>query len=216
MDREALSRWVEGAWRTPGTAQLGDLFSPDVSYRPWPWAPPVVGPEKLTGFWESERDGPDKPFVVASDVVAVERTTAVVRISVDHLGPDTSRWRDQWVLTFAQDGPAQRSRNGPSRPTSPTATEHAAAQRTTDALPRPAIARSQNAAATSSEAEEKADGDEADRHRRRGERPGPLPAARQPTISKVAANPTPKRPPASAAASWRKAAADDAPARFSR
>ena len=85
--------------------------------------PPVVGLEKLTGFWESERDGPDEPLVVASDVVAVEGTTAVVRISVDYLGPDTSRWRDLWVLTFAQDGPAQRSRNGPSRPTSPTATD---------------------------------------------------------------------------------------------
>ena len=122
MDREALSRWVEGyerAWRTPGTAQLGDLFSPDVSYRPSPWAPPVVGLEKLTGFWESERDGPDEPFVLASDVVAVEGTTAVVRISVDYLGPDTSRWRDLWVLTFAEDGRCAGFEEWPFTPDQP-------------------------------------------------------------------------------------------------
>jgi ketosteroid isomerase-like protein len=107
VDREAVSRWVEAyetAWRTPGTDQLGDLFSPDVRYLPSPWAPAVSGLEELARFWEAERSGPDEQFVLTQEVLAVEGTTAVVRLSVDYLGPDTSRWRDLWVLEFAADG----------------------------------------------------------------------------------------------------------------
>ena len=37
VDRDAVERWIaryERAWRTMGTEQLAELFSPDVSYRP--------------------------------------------------------------------------------------------------------------------------------------------------------------------------------------
>ena len=107
MDREAVARWVEAyerAWRSPGTEQLGELFSPDVSYVPSPWAPTLNGLEELARFWEAEREGPDEQFTVASEVVAIEGRTAVVRLSVDYQGADTSRWRDLWVLQFAPDG----------------------------------------------------------------------------------------------------------------
>jgi ketosteroid isomerase-like protein len=107
VDRESVARWVEAyetAWRAPGTDQLGDLFSPDVRYRPSPWAPAVGGLEELARFWEAERDGPNEQFVFTQEVLAVEGTTAVVRVSVDYLGRDTTRWRDLWVLEFATDG----------------------------------------------------------------------------------------------------------------
>jgi len=107
VDRETVAGWVEAyeqAWRTPGTGQLGELFSPEVSYVPSPWSPSVSGIEELTRFWETERDGPDEPFVLSQEVVAVDGSTAVVRVSVDYLGPDTDRWRDLWVLRFAEDG----------------------------------------------------------------------------------------------------------------
>jgi len=107
VDRESVARWVEvyeRAWRTPGTGPLRDLFTPEVSYLPSPWARCVSGLEELTRYWESEREGPDEPFVLSHEVVAVEGTTAVVRVSVDYLGPDTSRWRDLWVLGFTEDG----------------------------------------------------------------------------------------------------------------
>lgn len=107
VDREAVTRWVEAyerAWRTPGTAALAELFSPDVTYLPSPWRPAVRGLDELSRFWETGRDGPDEPFALVHEIVAVEGTTAVVRLSVDYLGPDTTRWRDLWVLEFAGDG----------------------------------------------------------------------------------------------------------------
>ena len=86
---------------------LGDLFSPDASYLPSPWAPPVEGLETIAGFWEDEREGPDEPFTMAHEVLAVDGTTAVVRVSVDYgqgTGPRPQRWRDLWVLRFDVDG----------------------------------------------------------------------------------------------------------------
>ena len=102
-----VAKWVgayERAWRTPGTDPLADLFSPAVTYLPSPWATPVHGLEELVEFWEAGRNGPDERFLLSQEVVAVDGTAAVVRVSVDYLGSDRSRWRDLWVLVFDEDG----------------------------------------------------------------------------------------------------------------
>jgi hypothetical protein len=109
MDRSDVARWVEGyerAWRTAGTDALAELFSPAASYLPSPWAPPLEGLDAIARFWDQEREGPDEPFVMASDVLAVEDTTAVVRVSVDYGGGEVTpeRWRDLWVIRFGSDG----------------------------------------------------------------------------------------------------------------
>ncbi|MGH3487350.1 MAG: nuclear transport factor 2 family protein [Actinopolymorphaceae bacterium] len=107
MDRAAVEGWVaayERAWRTPGIQPLARLFSPDVSYRPSPWARPIVGLTRLGPWWEAERDGPDEPFTMSSEVVAVDSNTAVVRIEVDYLSDEPARWRDLWILRFDADG----------------------------------------------------------------------------------------------------------------
>lgn len=107
MDRAAVGWWVgeyERAWRTPGTDALPALFTPDVSYLPSPWAAPLEGLGALARFWEAERKGPDEEFVMSSEVVAVEGASAVVRVFVDYGEPGHSRWRDLWVLRFADDG----------------------------------------------------------------------------------------------------------------
>ena len=122
MDRRTVATWVEGyerAWRSPGTDQLAELFSPDVSYVPSPWAPAVNGLDELARFWEAGRDGPDEQFTLSSEVVALEGDTAVVRLSVDYLGPDTTRWRDLWVLEFAPDGRCARFEEWPFTPGQP-------------------------------------------------------------------------------------------------
>jgi hypothetical protein len=116
VDRGTVSRWVEAyerAWRSPGTGHLADLFSFDVSYLPSPWAPALKGFEQLAPFWEAGRDGPDEEFTLTSEVVAVEGNTAVVRLSVNYQGPDMSRWRDLWVLEFADDGRCARFEEWP-------------------------------------------------------------------------------------------------------
>jgi ketosteroid isomerase-like protein len=107
VDRATVERWVAGyerAWRTEGAEPLAELFSPDVSYLPSPWAHPIAGLAGLAPWWDAERDGPDEPFTMTSEVVAVDGDTAVVRIEVDYFGEDPSRWRDLWILRFDADG----------------------------------------------------------------------------------------------------------------
>jgi hypothetical protein len=106
MDRAAVEAWVTGyerLWRTAGTDGLADLFTADASYRPSPWAWPVEGFPAIAEFWDAERDGPDEPFTMASDVVAVDGLTAVVRVSVEY-GSGSGSWRDLWVLRFDESG----------------------------------------------------------------------------------------------------------------
>jgi hypothetical protein len=105
--RDAVHRWIaqyELAWRTPGTGRLSELFTPDVTYSPSPWAIPVAGLDELALFWEAERASPDEEFVMTSEVVAVEGDTAVVRVEVDYGPPDERQWRNLWVVRFALGG----------------------------------------------------------------------------------------------------------------
>ena len=108
MDRGAVERWVdryEQLWRTPETDHLVELFRPDATYLPSPWAQPLDGLDEIAQFWESGRDGPDEVFTMSSDVVAVDADTAVVRVFVDYAGSDAGRLRDLWVLRFAPGRP---------------------------------------------------------------------------------------------------------------
>jgi uncharacterized protein (TIGR02246 family) len=111
VNRSDVRRWVdayERAWRTAGTDLLAELFAPDASYLMSPWRAPLEGLDAIARFWEEGRDGPDEPFTMTSEVVAVEDPHAVVRVHVDY-GPRAdgtpgSRWRDLWVMRFSADG----------------------------------------------------------------------------------------------------------------
>ncbi|MBB4775972.1 nuclear transport factor 2 family protein [Actinomadura livida] len=122
MDRDAVGRWVAGyerAWRTSGTEPLAELFSPDVSYLPSPWAQPIVGLSRLGLWWDAERDGPDEPFTMTSEIVAVDGDRAVVRIEVEYLRDDLARWRDLWILRFDADGRCVHFEEWPFTPDQP-------------------------------------------------------------------------------------------------
>jgi ketosteroid isomerase-like protein len=122
MERSAVEGWVAGyvrAWRSPGTEPLAELFTPDVAYSLSPWRPPVEGLDAVGRMWDAEREGPDEMFTFASEVVAVDGDTAVVRAEVEYSGPDTSRWRDLWVLRFAADGRCCAFEEWPFAPTQP-------------------------------------------------------------------------------------------------
>ena len=44
VDHEQFRRWIDGyerAWRSPGTARLAELFTPDAVYLHTPYAEPV-------------------------------------------------------------------------------------------------------------------------------------------------------------------------------
>ncbi len=105
MEREAVEDWVaayEALWRAPGTELLAEIFSPDAVYLPSPWATGMHGLQAIADFWEAERDGPDEEFTMSHRVLALDGTTAVVRVEVDYASGD--RWRDLWVLSFDAEG----------------------------------------------------------------------------------------------------------------
>jgi ketosteroid isomerase-like protein len=120
MDRTAVEQWVAGyerLWRTAGTEALVELFVPDASYLPSPWARPVEGLDAIRGFWEAERDGADEAFSMSSEVVAVDGAVAVVRVAVEYRAPEKARWRDLWVVGFAPGGRCSRFEEWPFAPT---------------------------------------------------------------------------------------------------
>lgn len=122
MDRRAVEHWVERyerLWRTPGTGALADLFRPDATYLPSPWARPVTGLDGIAQFWDAERDSADEEFRMSADVVAVDGERAVVRVSVDYDRPDGGRWRDLWVMRFAEDGRCASFEEWPFAPGQP-------------------------------------------------------------------------------------------------
>jgi hypothetical protein len=107
MTKEQVAAWIaayERAWRAPGTAALGELFTADASYRQGPYVEPVAGLPAIARMWEAERDGPDEVFAMTSEVVAVDGATAVARLEVRYGEPVRQQWRDLWLMRFAGDG----------------------------------------------------------------------------------------------------------------
>jgi ketosteroid isomerase-like protein len=132
MNRSDVERWIENyerAWRTAGTDGLADLFSPDASYLPSPWAAPVEGLATIARFWEDEREGPDESFTMAREILAVEGATAVVRVNVEYDGGETAppqRWRDLWVIRFDRGGRCVAFEEWPFTPGQRDGHEHSA------------------------------------------------------------------------------------------
>jgi len=123
MDHDDVRRWVdayERAWREAGTAGLADLFSEDATYRASPWQePPIAGLAAIAEFWEAEREGPDEEFTMASELLALDGVTAVVRTQVEYGGSAPQKWRDLWILGFAPDGRCRAFEEWPFAPGQP-------------------------------------------------------------------------------------------------
>jgi ketosteroid isomerase-like protein len=106
-DRTMVSRWLaryEAAWRASGTDALDVLFTGDATYLQSPYEQPVTGLDAIKRMWEAEREGPDEVFTLATDILAVEGPTAVVRAEVRYGDPVRQEYRDLWVIRFADDG----------------------------------------------------------------------------------------------------------------
>ncbi len=106
-DRARVSGWLRGyeaAWRAPGTEGLDALFTAAATYRQSPYERPVTGLDAIKRMWEEEREGPDEVFTLATDILAVEGPTAVVRAEVAYGDPPRQEYRDLWVLRLADDG----------------------------------------------------------------------------------------------------------------
>jgi ketosteroid isomerase-like protein len=121
---EHVHGWLDGyerAWRTPGTAAIADLFADDATYVTAPFDPPITGIAGIAEMWERERDGPDEPFTMTSDIVAVEGDTAVVRVEVAYAAPPATHYRDLWVIRFDAFGRCRAFEEWPFWPSRPRA-----------------------------------------------------------------------------------------------
>jgi ketosteroid isomerase-like protein len=106
-DRAMVRRWLaayEAAWRAPGTHGLAEIFTDDASYRQSPYQEPVAGLDAIRRMWDAERDGPDEVFTVATDILAVDGPTAVVRAEVRYGVPLYQEYRDLWIMQLGGDG----------------------------------------------------------------------------------------------------------------
>lgn len=100
-----MRQWIaayEAAWRAPGTDRLADLFTADATYLQSPYEPPVIGLTAIQQMWDDER-GQDEVFTLATEVVAVDGATAVVRADVAYERPRRQDYRDLWVIRLADD-----------------------------------------------------------------------------------------------------------------
>jgi ketosteroid isomerase-like protein len=106
-DRAAVTRWLAGyeaAWRARGTDRLADLFTTGATYLQSPYEQPVTGLTAIQRMWEQERAGPDEIFTLATQIIAIDGPTAVIRAEVCYAGPPRQDYRDLWVIRLGDDG----------------------------------------------------------------------------------------------------------------
>src|ERR1700761_1387543 len=122
-DRSQVRRWLaeyEAAWRAPGTEGLDAIFTADVTYRQSPYEEPVAGLDAVRRMWDAERAGPDEGFTLATDILAVDGDTAVVRAEVQYAEPE-QEYRDLWVIRLGGDGRCSSFEEWPYWPDRPYA-----------------------------------------------------------------------------------------------
>jgi uncharacterized protein (TIGR02246 family) len=118
-DRDRVIAWIDGyerAWRTSGTTGLADLFTADVTYLQGPYETPVVGLPAVEEMWEAERTGPDEPFTMRYEIVAVDGDTAVARVDVRYGAPISQDYLDLWLIWLGPDGRCRRFEEWPYWP----------------------------------------------------------------------------------------------------
>ena len=106
-DRAMVRRWLAGyeaAWRAAGTESLAGLFAADATYLQSPYEQPITGLPAIARMWDDEREGPGEVFTVATDILAVDGPTAVVRAEVIYGDPPRQEYRDLWIIRFGDDG----------------------------------------------------------------------------------------------------------------
>jgi ketosteroid isomerase-like protein len=121
-DRVMVRHWLaayEAAWRTPETEALAGIFTDDASYLQSPYEEPVTGLDAIRRMWDEERAGPDEVFTMATEIVAVDGSTAVVRAEVRYGDPVNQEYRDLWIIRLGDDGRCSRFEEWPYWPGEP-------------------------------------------------------------------------------------------------
>jgi hypothetical protein len=72
-------------------------------------------------MWDEERAGPDEAFTIATEIVAVDGATAVVRAEVRYGDPVHQEYRDLWIAHLDDDGRCRWFEEWPYWPGEPRA-----------------------------------------------------------------------------------------------
>ena len=59
--------------------------------------------DAIRQMWEAQREGPGEVFTLATEILAVDGPTAVVRAEVRYGDPLRQEYRDLWVIRFRGD-----------------------------------------------------------------------------------------------------------------
>lgn len=111
MNRTDLEEWLEryrSAWKTDDPQQIGDLFTEDATYSPWPFSKAWEGRDAIVAKWIDRGDSKN-PWRFESDVVALEGDTGVVRGLTTYPAHDDEPeavYSNIWVVKLASDGRA--------------------------------------------------------------------------------------------------------------
>lgn len=111
MNRTDLEEWLEryrSAWKTDDPQQIGDLFTEDATYSPWPFSKAWEGRDAIVAKWIDRGDSKN-PWRFESDVVAFEGDTGVVRGLTTYPAHDDEPeavYSNIWVVKLASDGRA--------------------------------------------------------------------------------------------------------------
>jgi hypothetical protein len=127
-----LTDWIERyerAWRTPGVAGLGDLFTANATYSPAPFDPSLHGLDEIAAFWDSERESAEELFELTWEPVAYADAVGVARVEVQYAGPPQRTYRDLWIITLDDGGLCRAFEEWPFFPGQPRTASNAQASR---------------------------------------------------------------------------------------
>jgi hypothetical protein len=112
MTRADFEQWLEryrAAWTTDDPQQIGDLFTEEATYSPWPFSKPWEGREAIVAKWIERGDSKD-PWRFESDLLAVEGDTGVVKGLTTYPAHDDEAedaYSNIWVIRLEPDGRAR-------------------------------------------------------------------------------------------------------------
>jgi len=106
MDRDELTRWVDGyrrAWETNDPGDVGGLFTDDATYRTAPGAEPWAGRDAIVEGWIEAKDDPGT-WSFDFDVLAIADDLGFVQGLTTYAADPPRTYDNLWVIRLAEDG----------------------------------------------------------------------------------------------------------------
>jgi ketosteroid isomerase-like protein len=109
LTRDQFAAWLDryiAAWRSADPADIGDLFSADVTYSQTGGQTTIEGREAVVADWLENTDGPEVEWEAAYEPLAIEEAVHVAVGSTRYLDADGQRrhYSNVFVCRFDDEG----------------------------------------------------------------------------------------------------------------